>query len=180
MRLLIPVLLCVAMITPCLRADDDEEAARRRALALLRLFATNEPDVAASHQPACIPDVPAARAKATAESRPLLIWVGGCESVDKAVRGAFPDAVHCHCDSFNGSDEHRLLIPLREGVYAVFDSSKLTVASIPDIRHILEREQPKVAGNVMQVVPTQSSGRPIYLQSARYAASSPRAIAANC
>ena len=142
-------LLCVALlafVSPA-KADDADDAARRRALALLRLAAPMDEPAATpiKHQPACIADVPTARAKAAAESRPLLIWVGGCDTVDKAVRGAFPDAVHCHCDSINGSSEHRLLIPVREGSYAVFDSQKLTKASVPDIRAVLERAPAKTS-----------------------------------
>jgi len=161
-------LLCAALaIASPARADDEDEAARLRALALLRLAAPmpdadDVPTPPAKMQSACLADVPTARAKAAAESRPLLIWVGGCETVDKAVRGAFPDAVHCRCDSLNGSSDHRLLIPLQAGSYAVFNSEKLTKANVPDIRAVLERAPAKVPANVTQAVPAQSLGVRVY------------------
>ena len=163
MRESLVLLLCfvgLAVAHHDARADDPAKIAEReRVLALLRLSAP--PAIAEptqpqrpKHDPPCIAELPAARAKANAENRPLLIWVGGCETVDKTVRGAFPDAVHCHCDTINGSAEHRLLIPIRgEAAYAVFDSEKLTKADIGDIRRVLERAPSKTSASVLAPAP---------------------------
>lgn len=153
--------LALALAAPA-RADDEADALRERALAMLRLAAPApvlEPaatPVVPRRSP-CLDDLAAARSKATAEKRPLLIWVGGCESVDQVVRGAFPDAVHCHCDALNGSSEHRLLIPTQAGSYAVFNSDTLTPASLADIRSVIEKPAAKVAEKAVQAVPVQSS-----------------------
>jgi hypothetical protein len=93
---------------------------------------------AASANAAIFSDVSAARAKANAENRPLLIHVGSTSAGSNVV-AAFPNAVHCQCASFHGSSESRLLIPAGEGSYTVFDGAQLASANLAEIRSVVER-----------------------------------------
>jgi hypothetical protein len=98
----------------------------------------------------CATDFPAAFNRAKAENRVLMVWVGmTCVSAPE-IRDAFPDAVHCHCDSMNGSSTPRILatqLPSPDGQFRSFPRSMFNAQTPARIREA--------------VSPTARPGRPL-------------------
>lgn len=88
----------------------------------------------------CMTDLGAAIAKSEKEKKPLFLWVG--MTCDRAIRDAFKDAVHVHCDSLNDSKEPRLVVGPSKFVNWKLMKHELKPEIIPAIKRFIETPAP--------------------------------------
>lgn len=88
------------------RADKEEEAEKQNAKIAIEKAEKGE----------CLSDLKASMAAAKALKKPLVLWVGlNCEK-HKDVRNALSECVHCHLESYHGSNSPRLIVTDKQGV----------------------------------------------------------------
>lgn len=88
----------------------------------------------------CTDDIAGAMKRAAAEHRPIFLWVGMTCTDAPEIRKEFPTAIHCHCETMNGSATPRLLVgyvPSPTGLYRTFPKVEFTPATPVKIRESL-------------------------------------------
>lgn len=88
---------------------------------------------------ACHTDLRVAKAVAARDGRPLVLWVGVrcCDSPE--IRDGLSGAVHCHQDSYAGSDSPRLVVVKDGRAVGDWPAASLTGKQLPEIRKATSR-----------------------------------------
>lgn len=84
----------------------------------------------------CMTDFIEAFKKSELLKMPLFLWVGMTCEASPEIRSAYPNAIHCHMDSLNGSSAPRLLVKMPGVTMATAIPRKDIPSAIKRIRSI--------------------------------------------
>jgi hypothetical protein len=141
--------------------------ARAKATAILHLAGLAQVERGAdADDPAepspCIESYETGRARALAENKYLVVWVGGCEGLHQ-VRDAFPrDVLHCHAASWNGRRHRRIIFPTPTGARS-YTAEELRPEAVPQIYSYMSGEHAPDAPYPAQTFAPQGRAAPAAL-----------------